>query len=136
MYYNQLKNKQNGNKERKYSIKFNNFQINFYKTLSKFEKYDTMKTENKIKIFNNYYLPIQIIKNENFELEEHQVNYTQEEAKNIGIQEAEKILMQQIGYNQQVLDKYVNTNMNEEYIEIEVVYEVLESIGAKEKIVF
>lgn len=136
VYYNQLKNKQNGNKERKYSIKFNNFQINFYKTLSKFEKYDTMKTENKIKIFNNYYLPIQIIKNENFELEEHQVNYTQEEAKNIGIQEAEKILMQQIGYNQQVLDKYVNTNMNEEYIEIEVVYEVLESIGAKEKIVF
>lgn len=136
VYYNQTKSSQNGNKETKYSIKFNNFQINFYKTLSKFKNYDTIKADNKIKIFKDYYLPIAIIKNENFELEEHQVNYTQEEAKNIGIHENKKILEKQIGVNANIIEEYVNTNEYEDYIEVEVVYEVLESIGAKEKIVF
>lgn len=136
VYYNQVKTNQNGNKETKYSIKFNNFQINFYKTLSKFKNYDTIKADSKIKILNDYYLPISIIKSENFELEEHQISYTQEEAKKIGIQENKKILEQQIGVNANIIEEYVNTNENEEYIEVEVVYEVLESIGAKEKIVF
>lgn len=136
IYYNQTKTNQNGNKEKKYSIKLNNFQINFYKTLSKFEKYDTIRKDNKIRIFNDYYLPIEIIKNENFELEEHQISYTQEEAKNIGIQENKRILDEQITDTANIVEEYINTNENEEYIEVEVVYEVLESIGAKEKIVF
>lgn len=38
-------------------------------------------------MFNDYYLPIEILKNENFELEEHKLIYTPEEAKNIGIEE-------------------------------------------------
>lgn len=136
VYYNQTKTNKNGNKETKYSIKFNDFQINFYKTLSYFEKYDTIKTNTKIKILKDYYLPIEIIKNESFELEEHQISYTVEEAKQIGIQENEKILNEQIKNNKNVIDKYINTSEYEEYIEVEVVYEVLESIGAKEKIVF
>lgn len=136
VYYNQTKTNQNENKETKYSIKFNNFQINFYKTLSKFKNYDTIKADSKIKILNDYYLPISIIKSQNFELEEQQIIYTQEEAKNIGIQENKKILEEQVGVNANIIEEYVNTNENEEYIEVEVVYEVLESIGAKEKIVF
>lgn len=136
VYYNQMQSSQNGNKETKYSIKFNKFQINFYKTLSNFEKYDTIKANTKIKIFKDYYLPIEIIKNENFELEEHQISYSVEEAKQIGIQENEKILNERIGDNKTIIDKYININEYEDYIEVEVVYEVLESIGAKEKIVF
>ena len=40
-----------GKKETKYKLKISNFQINFYKTLSKFEIYDTIETEKKFKIF-------------------------------------------------------------------------------------
>ena len=44
VYYNQIRKNQNGNKETRYLIKINNFKINFYKTLSNFENYDTIKT--------------------------------------------------------------------------------------------
>ena len=36
--------------------------------------------------------------------------------------------------NPEVLQKYVNTNVNNDYVEAEVTYEVLENIGTKEKI--
>lgn len=136
VYYNQVQKSRNGNQEEKYAIKINKFQINFYKTLSKFKNYDTIKTDDKIKIFKDYYLPIQIVKNKNFELEEHQISYTREEAKNIGIQANREILNQQIDNKATIMEEYINTSENEEYIEVEVVYEVLESIGVKEKIVF
>ena len=51
-----------GKKETKYKLKISNFRINFYKTLSKFEIYDTIETEKKFKIFSNLYLPISITK--------------------------------------------------------------------------
>src|SRR5699024_11537708 len=53
-----------------YSIKFNNFKINFHKGVSKFEIYDTIETEHKFKIFSDFYLPISIIKTTNKEVEE------------------------------------------------------------------
>ena len=67
-----LKEEQNvktGNKEEKYGIKINNFQINFYKTLSKFKIYDTIEEEKKFKIFSDLYLPISVIKRTNEEME-------------------------------------------------------------------
>ena len=73
-----------GKKETKYKIKINNFQINFYKTLSKFKFYDTIETEKKFKIFSNLYLPISVIKITNQEFEEIEKQYTVEEATEIG----------------------------------------------------
>ena len=35
--------------ENKYALTLNKNTINFYKTISKFEKYDTMETKNKIR---------------------------------------------------------------------------------------
>ena len=49
--YNVTETKYTGNEEEKYGIKFNNFQINFTKKYSKFKIYDTIETENKIKLF-------------------------------------------------------------------------------------
>ena len=43
----QVKNEQTGNQENKYSVRINNFQINFYKTLSKFKNYDTIEETKK-----------------------------------------------------------------------------------------
>lgn len=62
--------------ENKYSVRINNFQINFYKTLSKFKKYDTIDTVKKIKLFSDFYLPIVLVQKTNYELEEKEVIYT------------------------------------------------------------
>ena len=55
-------------------MKINNFKINFYKNLSKFKIYDTIETENKFKIFSDFYLPISFVKKINKEQEKVQKN--------------------------------------------------------------
>ena len=118
------------------NIKLNNFQINLYKSLPKFEKYDTINTSKKLKIFSNFYLPIQIVKNTNYELTFENVEYTVEEAKRIGEEKAKETLKNDIQNKEDILNTYINYNETPESVEVEVIYEVLEEIGAKEKIVF
>ena len=134
--YNQTKEKQTGEKEERFSININNFQINFYKKLSNFEKYDTMSKKTKLKLFSNFYLPIEWIVNENYEKQEYQIEYTKEEAKQTGIQQIEKSLKEEIEEEKNILNKTFNTYEGGGYIEVEVTYEVLEEVGAKEKIIF
>ena len=100
-----------------------------FKTLPKFEKYDTIETCNSVKIFSNFYLPIELVKITNSEIVEKQITYGTEEAKQLSVQKACKKI-------EEKLKKYVNTNVNNDYVEAEVTYEVLENIGTKEKIVF
>ena len=52
------------------------------------------------------------------------------------MQKACKKIEEKLQDNPEVLQKYVNTNVNNDYVEAEVTYEVLENIGTKEKIVF
>ena len=123
-----------GNKETKIRIKINNFQINFYKTLSKFKIYDTIEKEKKFKIFSNLYLPISITKITVEELENVQMEYSIEKATEIGTEKLEKKLEQEIGKEKNILNKDVNIIKTEEYIEVNVTYEVVENIGMQEKI--
>lgn len=132
----QVKNKQTGNKENRYSVKINNFQINFYKTLSKFKKYDTIEENKKIKLFSDFYLPIEVLKKTNCEYSEENLEYSIEEAKEIGAKKAQEVLEKQIPNKNDVVNTYINYNEQEEFVEVEVTYEVLEEIGTKEKIVF
>lgn len=132
----QVKNEQTGNKENKYSVKINNFQINFYKTLSKFKKYDTIEENKKIKLFSDFYLPIEILKKTNYEFIEENLEYGIEEAKEIGVKKAQEALNNQVQNKENIVNTYINYNEQEEFIEVEVTYEVLEEIGTKEKIVF
>lgn len=132
---NVVKLSKTGNEEKRYSVKLNNFQINFYKTLSKFQNYDTIVSENKLKIFSDFYLPIQVITTTNYEQVEETINYTLEEAKNKAIKDAKEILDKQIeGNESNKINTYIN--YNEEESAITVTYEMLETIGTKEKIVF
>ena len=133
---NQVVEKNTGNLEKKYKIKINNFTINLFKTLSKFKKYDTIETCNQIKIFSNFYLPINLIQITNVEKEEEKITYGIEDAKQIGIRKASEKIEKQLNNDQEVLQKYVNTYANNDSIVTEVTYEVLENIGTKEKIVF
>ena len=134
--YNTTERRKTGEEENKYSLKFNNFKINLSKKLSKFQIYDTIETENKVRIFSNFYLPISLIKTTNQEVIEEQKTYDIEEAKNIGIQELEEELNNEIENKEAIVNKNVNTYVEDDGVNIYVTYEVLENIGTNEKIVF
>lgn len=131
----QTKKIQTGNEESKYSVKINNFEINLLKRVPKFQNYDTIETSKKLKLFSDFYLPIEINKKTYQEYENQEVLYTLEEARKIAINEAEKGLNEQIKENK-LLNKHINTEQTETDIKVEVIYETLENIGTKEKIVF
>ena len=134
--YNTTERRETGNYEYKYSLKINNFEINFHKGVSKFKIYDTIETENKFKIFSDFYLPISIVKTTNKEIEEIQKKYQVDEAKNLGIQELEEQLDNEIENKESIVSKNINTYEKEDSVDIYVTYEVLENIGTNEKIVF
>jgi len=133
---NQTIKTETGATEKKYSLNFNNFKINLYKTLSKFKNYDTISEEKKLVLFSNFYLPIKIEKITNYEYEFQDIMYTEEELK----QKLEKKLKEELQDEIQDKDNIVNIQTNtyneEGYIEVEVIYEVLENIGNKDKIIF
>ena len=125
-----------GNIENKYQIKINNFEINLSKRLSKFKIYDTIVLENKFKIFSDFYLPISLVKITNKEIKEEQKNYNVEQAKDLGIEQLQVELDNEIEDKSKVVNKIINTYEKEDGIEVYVTYEVLEDIGTNEKIVF
>ena len=90
MYYKQDILIETGNKEKKFQIKFNNFQINFYKTLSKFKIYDTIYSEQNIQIFSNFYLPVSVGKIVNLEQKKEVREYSKEEAEDIAKEKLSK----------------------------------------------
>lgn len=134
--YNTTEKKETGNLENKYTINFNNFKINLGKGVSKFKIYDTIEAESKLRLFSNFYLPISITKITNKELEEIQKNYNIEEAKNIGIQELQQELDNEIVDKDKIVNRNINTYEKEDGVDVYVTYEVLENIGTNEKIVF
>ena len=134
--YNTTEETETGNEENTYGIKINNFQINLPKGVSKFQNYDTIVTEKKIKLFSDFYLPISIIKTTNKEIKKEQKTYTPQEAKSLGIKELEQELDQEIQDKTKIVNKNVNTYEEEGGVEITLIYEVIENIGTNEKIVF
>ena len=70
------------------------------------------------------------------EVEEIQKTYEVEEAKNIGIEQLQQELDNEIVDKTKIVNKVINTNEIENGIDIYVTYEVLENIGTNEKIVF
>lgn len=136
IYYNTTQTQETGNVEKKYGLKINNFKINFSKRVSKFQIYDTIETENKFKLFSDFYLPISILKTTNKELENTQKSYDLEQAKNIGIEELQEELDKEIENKDKIVNKNINTYEDEDGVNVYVTYEVLENIGTNEKIVF
>ncbi len=107
-----------------------------YKTLSNFEKYDTIRENKKVKLFSDFYLPLEIEKIINYEVKEEEITYTKEQAKEIGIEKAKQTLEEQITNKENIVGTYTNYEETEDAVEVEVIYEVLEEIGTKEKLVF
>ena len=125
-----------GNEEKKYGIKFKKNQINLFKTLSKFEKYDTIYATKKLKLFSNFYIPVELIECNNSEIKEYEINYSEEEAKEEAKRRAEEKLNQKITNKDNINNVTVNYTIKDDAVEAEVTYEVFENIGTNEKIVF
>ena len=134
IYLNQEKLRDTGNEEKKFQIKFNNFQINFYKTLSKFKIYDTIYTEKNLKIFSNFYLPISVVEITNKEQVKETKTYSKEEVIELGKEKLSKAIEEDIANKENILGVTVDTDEQEEYVEVCVTYEVLENIESYEKI--
>ena len=135
IYKKETKKEKTGNLENKYAIKINNFKINFYKTLSKYENYDTMYTTKKVKLFSNFYLPIEITKYTNYEVNNTEIIYNEEQAKEEGTKRAQEKLNSLIT-NVDSAEKQVSVTDMGSFYDVKVTYVVTESIGTKEKIVF
>ncbi len=137
MELNQVSLKKTGKEEKKYDIKFNNFQINLYKSLPKFEKYDTINEDKKLKLFSDFYLPITLGISTYSELEEEKISLTKEEARGKLVEKLKTELLEEIGNKDRINDVKVNIiEEDEREVEIEVIYEVIENIGTEEKIIY
>ena len=129
--------KKTGNESKKYNISFNNFKINLYKTLPNFEKYDTISEDKQLKIFSNFYLPISIQKTVYKEEKTEKITYGKVELQNILIKELEQEFEKENINKDNITKKTVNVyQTNENTLEIELTYEVQETIGTEEKINF
>ncbi|CDE84668.1 sporulation protein YqfD [Clostridium sp. CAG:273] len=136
VYLKETKKEDTGEAQNKYSVNINNFIINFNKRVSKFENYDTIEEAKKIKLFSNFYLPIELVKTTYKEYKVVEIVHTLEEAKTIGIERAKDKLNAQIENTSNITDEQINIKEGTNFIDVEVVYEVKENIGTKEKIVF
>ena len=134
MMYKQEDKNYTGNTEKRYFIKFNNFQINLYKSLPKFEKYDTINERKKLKIFSDFYLPIELGIDEYQEITRVEREYTYEELKNTLVKELENELPAEIKDISNLINKQINVKEIDGGIEVQLIYEVLENIGEEKKI--
>lgn len=133
-YFVQNEKIKTGNEKKKNEICINNFKINFNKRLLNFENYDTISSSKKVKIFTNFYLPIEIKTTTYIEYQNFQKNYTEEELK----KKIEKDLEEQIESEYQV-SKYeeknkirnVYTNLDSDGITVKIIYEIQKEIGTK-----
>ena len=122
--------KETGEQENKYSINLNNFKINLYKSIPNFEKYDTIVENKRLKLFSNFYLPITIQKNTYKELVNEEITYGKAELQNLLISELEDEFEKENIDKDKITNKVVNVyQVSEDTIEVELTYEVLETIG-------
>ena len=123
-----------GNVKNSYGININNFKINFPKSIPNFENYDTINENKKLKIFSNFYFPIEFCKTTYKEVEEKEITYTIDEAKQILKNKLEEELKKEIANQENIVNTQVNYKEEEQEVTVEVIYEVLENIGTNEKI--
>ena len=121
--------------ESRYSININNFKINLYKTLPNFENCDTINETNKIKLFSNFYLPIEITKTTFIEKKETKITYGIQELKEILIKELEEQFSEDGTNKLNIVNKVVNVFQKENgELELEMTYEAEINIGTEEKL--
>lgn len=131
----QTKKLETGNMEIKREICINNFRINLNKRLSNFENYDTIYSNHRIKLFSNFYLPIEVKKTEYKEIKSELVEYSENELKD----KLEKDIEEELEKEYKISDyenktKDVEVNLEPDGMRVKLTYEIKEEIGTKVKI--
>lgn len=123
-----------GNEEQKNEICINNFKINLYKRVSNFENYDTICTSKKIKLFSNFYIPIEVKKITNIETKIEQKTYSEDELK----AKIEKELEEELEKEYKLSSYDEKNKKREEVVEkaddglyVKIIYEIQEKISTK-----
>ena len=132
--YLQNKKVETGNMEIKREICINKFKINLNKRLSNFENYDTIYSNNRIKLFSNFYLPIEIRKATNKEIRNELVEYDENELKDKIVKELEEELENEYNISQYSnKTKEIETVPEQDGMLVKLIYEIKEEIGTKVK---
>lgn len=120
-----------------FGIKFNNFKINFNKRLPKFKKYDTIETNKKIKLFSNFYIPVEFVKVTYTEKNLKQKEYTMEELSN-ELQEKLKneCLKENNISKEDLIDVIPSISPMETGVKVKITCVTEEEIGMKKQIVY
>ena len=126
-----------GETEKKYQININEFKINFNKSLPKFEKYDTIEAVKKVKLFSNYYIPIEIKTITYKEQKKKYKEYTVEELSN----ELQNKLKQELLTENKISEKEVieyipNVTEMENSVKVKMTCVVKEKIGTYEQLIY
>lgn len=135
-YFVQNEKIKTGNEVKKNEICINNFKINFNKRLLNFENYDTITSSKKIKLFSDFYLPIEIKTTTYVEYQNNQKNYDEEELKNKIENDLEKQMESEFQiskYEEKYIKKDVYTETHEDGITVKLVYEIQKEIGTKKQ---
>ena len=135
-----LKDTQNvvtGNEYNQYKINLNNFKINLNKGVSKFEKYDTIETKKKFRLFSNYYLPIEFEKINYKEIKKEYKQYSVEDITNELKAKLEKEILSGLENKyENFVDSFADTKVNGNEVMVVVNCVVEEKIGKNEDLVF
>lgn len=125
-----------GNNEKKYKIKFGNYGINLTNNSTNFEKYDTINTVKKLRLFGSVELPIELLTTEYQELVTSNIKYTKEQAEAIAKEEVFKSILKTIPKESDVINSEYKIFQGDNEIIVRVVVECMENIGRKETITF
>ena len=121
-----------GNVQKNVEFYINNFKINLHKSLLNFENYDTIRESRKLKLFSNYYLPIEIVIYRFEEMKSVKKIYTKEELESKMLTEIKEEFE-----NQYDVSSFENIEIDKKSIlengklKLTVVYNVQEKIKAK-----
>lgn len=132
IYKNEIERKHTGKRDKKVSIKMKNLQINLFKRVSKFKKYDTIETIKSLRLSSNFYLPIKFVIYDSFEVEEIKKYNDFETAKTNGELTAKRKLDEKI--KGELINSDTKITEYNDYYSVTVYYDVIEEIGTKEKI--
>lgn len=126
--------KSTGKEEKKIEINLNNFKIILPKGVSKFENYDTIKTNKKLKLFSNFYLPISFTEIKFVEKQKEYKTYTEEELILKLKKELEDELKKEYSLSEENIEELLETDVQNGSVEVKVIYIVQEEIGTKENL--
>lgn len=122
-----------GKEQKKIEIKINKFKINFNKRLLNFEKYDTIVTTKKVRLFSNYYLPIEISKITYFETKNEEIVYQPEELVQKIKEKLQKQLDEELGLeNKDNVKEQLEVEVQDQNVNVKLIYILQERIGTKE----